>query len=55
MKRLVAKGVFVTHQTCCLAKDRREGVNELYNRAHAFDELPILAPIIFERFQVFLK
>ena len=30
-------------------------MNELDNRAKAFDELPIVVPIVFELFQVFLK
>ena len=30
-------------------------MNDLDYRADAFDELPIFVPIVFERFQVFLK
>ena len=30
-------------------------MNELDYRANAFDELPIFVPIVFERFQIFLK
>ena len=30
-------------------------MNDLNYRANAFDELPIFVPIVFERFQVFLK
>ena len=44
-----------TYQASCLTKNPREGVNDLYYRTKTFDELPVVVPIVFERFQVFLK
>ena len=44
-----------TYQASCLAKNPREGVNDLYYRTKTFDELPIVVPIVFECLQIFLK
>lgn len=43
------------HKCSCLAKNSREGVDELYHWAEAIDELPILVTIIFERFRVLFQ
>ena len=45
----------MAHESSSLAQNAREGVNEFYYGAKAIDELPILVPIVIERFHVLLK
>ena len=47
--------MFAAHESSGLAQNAREGVNKLYYRAKAIDELSILVPIVFELFRVLLK
>ena len=52
---MAKSGLIRTYQASRLTKNPREGVNELYYWVNTLDELPIVVPIVFERFQVFLK
>ena len=45
----------MAHQSGYLTQNSREGVNELYYRTKAIDELPIFVPIVFERSHVLLE
>ena len=51
----ISKRLLAAHQTSCLAKNSREGVNELNYRAKAIDEFPIFVAVFFERFHVLFK
>jgi hypothetical protein len=54
-KELEVENEMMAHQSGRFTQNSREGVNELYYRVKAIDELPILVPIVFERFHVLLK
>jgi hypothetical protein len=47
--------LIATYQASRLTKNSRKCVNKLYYRTETLDELPIVVPIVFERFQIFLK
>ena len=47
--------MFTTHESSRLTQNSREGMNELYYRAKAIDELSIFVPIVFECLHVLLK
>ena len=53
-KKKIENG-WAAHQSSRLAKNSREGVNEFHDRAKGVDELSILVPIVFERFQVLFQ
>ena len=55
MKKIRTWRSLGAHQTSCLAKNFREGVDKFHNGIQAIDELPALFPIILELIPVLFE